>query len=131
MFIFERPIQILLFRIHLVSVSKVCYFPSPFLDKLLTHIHEWINSDNNCWSSISDACNEAEGMLISTCEMLETVECAVSSYFKWPRVWIDIKPSSNAIHGYQARRPSKLYFVKIILIDPFYNHVFEIFVFEK
>ena len=62
-FIFERPIQILLFRIHLVSVSKVCYLPSPFLDKLLTHIHEWINSDNNCWSSISDTCNEAEGML--------------------------------------------------------------------
>ena len=42
MFIFECPIQISLFRIHLVSVIK-CYLPSP-----ITDAHEWINSDNRC-----------------------------------------------------------------------------------
>ena len=46
-------------------------------------------------------------------------------------VWIDILPSSNAIHYCQARRPTKLYFVKILFIDRVYGHVFEIFVSEK
>ena len=37
--------------------------------------------------------------------------------------WIDIQPSSNATHYCQARRPSKLYFVKNVLIDRFLNFV--------
>ena len=37
MFIFERPIQITLFRIHLVSVLKICYLLSPFMDKQRQH----------------------------------------------------------------------------------------------
>ena len=36
-----------------------------------------------------------------------------------------------AIHYRQARRPGKLYFVKIMLVDLFYSHVFEIFVSER
>ena len=80
-------------------------------------------------SSISVAQNAAEVILISyLCGIF--AECAISSDCK-PRVWIDIYPSSNAIHYCHARRPSKLYFVKMLLIDRFYSHVFEIFVSEN
>ena len=64
-------------------------------------------------SSILVAYNVAEGMLISKCLKLRNMLFHLT--VKQPRVWIDIN---------QARRPSKLYFVKILLIDRFYSHVF-------
>ena len=77
------------------------------------------------FSSILVAYNVAEGMLISKCLKLRNVpfHLILNGHVSG---LILTKQQCNC----QARRPSKLYFVKILLIDRFYSHVFEIFVSE-
>ena len=93
MFIFERPIQITLFRIHLVSVIKCVTCQVRFwinywrawMDKRRQHSLRYLPDLTQQYF------NSASAVFLSLVnEMFETAECAVSSDFKRPRVWIDI-----------------------------------------
>ena len=61
--------------------------------------------------------------------MFETGECAVSSDFK--RIWIDINQAAMQFITVKLADPVSYTHVKILLIDRFYSHVFEIFVCES
>ena len=94
MFIFERPIQISLFRIHLVSVIKCVTCQVRFwinywrawMDKQRQHSLRYLPDFTQQYFSRVQ-CSIGR---LWWYEMFETAECAVSSDFKRPRVWIDI-----------------------------------------